>query len=347
MFILVTGCRDVQKDIVVRWENGKAKAIQIPLNWVAHISKDTVEKQLTISLLNNKTAILGDYKIGTTIVFEPLIPFSAGTDYVVWVLDKKMGQFTIPAADGSNAPQIISSYPQQDTVPENLLKIYIQFSKPMREGQSAKYLTLLKNGKDTLHDVFLDLQPELWNEDRTVFTTWLDPGRIKRDLQPNLKLGAPLQSFGKYELIILKEWKDAQGIALQKNYSWSFTTRERDSLSPDPGKWKMHTPTNLSKESLVIELDEPMDHFLLMESLHITGKNGEAIKGIFEVSDKDKKVSFSPAEPWSAGNYTLFINAKLEDLSGNNINRPFERDMIKTKETVSKNYFSKSFYIEK
>ena len=77
-------------------------------------------------------------------------------------------------------------------MPENLLKIYLRFSHPMREGQSDKYISLIKNGKDTLPDVFLNLQPELWNEDRTVLTVWLDPGRIKRDLQPNLKLGNPL-----------------------------------------------------------------------------------------------------------------------------------------------------------
>ena len=80
-------------------------------------------------------------------------------------------------------------YPTQDTVPENLLKIYLQFSKPMREGQALRHIELLKNNRDTLPGVFLDLQPELWNVDRTTLTVWLDPGRIKRDLQPNGPIG--------------------------------------------------------------------------------------------------------------------------------------------------------------
>ena len=59
------------------------------------------------------------------------------------------------------------------------------FSQPMQEGVSAEHICLVKGEKDTLKNVFLDLQPELWNHDRTMLTLWLDPGRIKRDLQPN------------------------------------------------------------------------------------------------------------------------------------------------------------------
>jgi hypothetical protein len=77
----------------------------------------------------------------------------------------------------------------------------------MMESRSAGFIKLVKNGTDTLHDAFLDLQPELWNEDRTVITLWLDPGRIKRDLQPNLKLGAPLQQSEKYRSLFQSNGK--------------------------------------------------------------------------------------------------------------------------------------------
>ena len=63
----------------------------------------------------------------------------------------------------------------------------------MQEGQALENITVIKNGKDTIPSIFLDLQPELWNKERTILTLWLDPGRIKRDLQPNKKLGLPLE----------------------------------------------------------------------------------------------------------------------------------------------------------
>lgn len=342
-------CREEQKNITIIWENDKAKAIRFPLKWAEGIGKDSTGKYIQTRLLQdtNQTAILGDYKISDAVVFESLLPFSRGSTYAIFIRDKKAGEFSVPAADTKDAPRIIASYPQLDTVPENLLKIYIQFSHPMMESRSASFIKLVKNGTDTLHDAFLDLQPELWNEDRTVITVWLDPGRIKRDLQPNLKLGAPLHQSEKYKLIVSKQWKDTEGRELEKEHIWSFVTSVRDSISPDPDKWKMHLPKLLSKDPLIIDMNESLDHFLLMESLHVTDKNGISVKGLFSIPVNDKTASFTPAEPWAAGNYTLRIASKLEDLSGNNLNRPFERDILKTKQPSTQTHYNKNFVIEK
>jgi hypothetical protein len=187
----------------------------------------------------------------------------------------------------------------------------------------------------------------LWNTDRTVLTIWLDPGRIKRDLQPNLKLGAPLQSKEKYRLIVSKNWKDTEGRSLQKEYDWVFTTGPRDSLSPDPAKWKMDLPKVLSRDAVTVSCMETLDHFLLMESMHITGKNGEPVKGVFSVKQGDRSYSFIPDALWEAGNYSLVVASRLEDLAGNNLNRPFDRDVTKTKEPSTKEYHVRSFTIKK
>jgi len=227
------------------------------------------------------------------------------------------------------------------------LKIYIQFSQPMREGESVKHIKLVKNNKDTLHDVFLDLQPELWNDDRTTVTIWLDPGRIKRDLQPNLRMGAPLHLHEKYELIVSKQWQDAENVSMKKDFSKRFVTTARDSLSPDPVQWKINSPKALSKEPLIILFGESLDHFLLMESLQLTAKNGVIIKGKFESADRDRACRFIPDGTWIAGTYTLKITSKLEDLCGNNVNRPFDRDITKTKEPSTQEYYFRSFNIEK
>lgn len=349
MVLLSLCCREEQKNISIIWETDKAKAIRFPLQWAEGIAKDSAGKYIQIRLLpdTNRTAILGDYKISDAVVFEPLLPFSRGSTYAIFVKGKKLGQFSVPAADTKDAPRIIASYPQLDTVPENILKIYIQFSHPMMESRSANFIKLVKNETDTLHDAFLDLQPELWNEDRTVITVWLDPGRIKRDLQPNLKLGAPLHQSEKYKLIVSKQWKDTEGHELEKDHVWSFITSIRDSISPDPAKWKMHLPKVMSKEPLIIDINESLDHFLLMESLQVINKNGLSVKGSFNIPANDKTASFSPAEPWVAGNYSVRIASKLEDLSGNNLNRPFERDLLKSKQPSTQTHYNKNFVIEK
>src|SRR3546814_808549 len=114
----------------------------------------------------------------------------------------------------------------------------------MRTGESEKYITIIKNEKDTVSGVFLNLDPELWNENRTVLTVWLDPGRIKRDLIPNLTLGAPLVNHTKYSIVISENWLNAQGLKLKENFVKTFFVSERDSLSPDITNWALELPSS-------------------------------------------------------------------------------------------------------
>lgn len=131
-------------------------------------------------------AMLGEKKRDDDkILFTPLVPFTPNLDYEIVFRGRVIRKVKIPRHPQALAAAIISVYPSTDTVPENLLKIYLGFSAAIREGEALKHVFLLDGENDTLSNVFLDLQPELWNEERTVLTLWLDPGRIKRGLIPN------------------------------------------------------------------------------------------------------------------------------------------------------------------
>ena len=198
---------------------------------------------MAVRLSGNETAMLGQFQLADNdILFEPLIPLTRGLHYTIWFRNKRLGEITIPGLNPGDKPTVLAIYPTQDSVPENLLKIYLHFSRPMREGQSPKYVAVLKNRTDTLPGVLLDLQPELWNADRTLLTLWLDPGRIKRDLQPNKRLGTPLQTGVSYKVVVSTNWPDAQGATLARGATKSFVTVARDSLSPNPKQWTIQPP---------------------------------------------------------------------------------------------------------
>ena len=170
------------------------------------IRESEISTRLKIQLVKanegERRPVLGEFKSnGGEIIFEPLVPFTNGLQYQVLLNDSLLSEIGIPL-DDHIAPELISIYPTQDTLPENLLKIYLQFSQPMVEGRSLDYLTLIRTDGDTMKGTFLDLQPELWNVESTVLTLWLDPGRIKRDLIPNKAMGAPLNVDEKYVLHI-------------------------------------------------------------------------------------------------------------------------------------------------
>ncbi len=349
VLLFLSACRYEPNEPRILFKENRAVSVLIPEKIYAGIDADSLNTLVKIRLakIENATSILGEYRSDHGLIFTPLIPFTQGTDYEILVKGLTAAHFSIPLANSTDAPNLTTCYPQQDSLPENLLKIYLQFSHPMREGLSDKYIRIIKNGTDTLQDVFLNLQPELWNENRTVLTVWLDPGRIKRDLQPNLRLGNPLQANNTYQLQVSKQWKDINGRVLQKDYSKKFIVTQRDSICPNPEIWKMNLPKSGSPESLVISFGESLDHYLLMEAMQISTTEGVSIKGTFEWDSFDRSCRFTPAAVWMAGNYVLTIASRLEDLAGNNLNRPFDRDMTKTKKPSTQELYKKYFRIEK
>jgi len=251
----------------------------------------------------------------------------------LYVRNEFVDEIEIQAAN-TTAPEIVTVYPLSDTLPENLLKFYILFSKPMQEGDELKHIHLIKDGRDTLSFVFLDL--ELWNNERTMLTLWLDPGRIKRELQPNKLLGPPLIKGSYYQLLIAKDWQDAEGILLKENRVKNFFTSARDSMSPDEKKWTINIPKAGTKEQLEIKFNEPLDHVLAERTISVADANRNEIKGKLKVNDHGDIVYFSPDSEWKKGDHSLQIESRLEDLAGNNLDRLFDVDLDQKRESLKK-----------
>ncbi|MBC7872383.1 MAG: hypothetical protein H7Y01_00230, partial [Ferruginibacter sp.] len=327
---LIAGCSESEKEtntVTIQWKEERAESISIPLELIPGIDKNSAAGLLQIHLLNNNTPVLGQIVFKKdAVIFTPLIAFTRGLTYEVSLSNKLISQFTIPHGDTATSTGVISVYPTSDTLPGNLLKIYIAFSNPMQEGQALKNIVIIENQKDTLPEIFLDLDQELWNKERTMLTLWLDPGRIKRDLQPNQKLGAPLQQNNTYQLFIKQTWPDTRGSLLQSSFRKEFNVGPRDSLSPDPVDWTIQTPLPRTRQSLRIDLQEPLDYLLLKKAIRITGKKGNNINGVFETDDEETVLLFIPSAGWEPGDYTVEIEARLEDLAGNNLNRLFDKD---------------------
>jgi hypothetical protein len=331
-FLLLLGCvtnQDTsQAEISIQWKNGQATGFFIPLSLVNNITKETASSVVKVHLTKSqpKTAILGDYVIhNDTLIFEPLIPFTRGLRYEVVIDKHTLAEIEIPLSE--DAPHLSGIYPSQDTLPENLLKFYFVFSQPMVEGHSLEYIKLINMEGDTLHRTFLNLQPELWNANRTTLTLWLDPGRIKRDLQPNKLLGNPLKKDSTYTLVVSNRWPDTQGATLIQSYSKRFIVAARDMASPKMDDWTLQTPQKQTNQPLKIEFKEALDYILLQNTLVVTDKNGNKIEGSIRIEAEEKQLHFIPKKPWSTGQYKLQIEDRLEDLSGNNLNRLFDRDV--------------------
>ncbi len=191
VLIFASRCKQQSKEeITLLWNDKQATGILIPKSSLKDQHLDSGLKYLQVRLENNPAVMLGEYnKSEDYILFKPLIPLSPGLSYEVFFRNSLISKLQIPSADHAQAAKLVAVYPSADTLPENLLKIYLRFSSPMREGEALNHVALSNQNNDTLPGVFLNLQPELWNIERTVLTIWLRPRKNKTRPYPQQKNG--------------------------------------------------------------------------------------------------------------------------------------------------------------
>ena len=132
--------------------------------------------------------------------------------------------FDAPHQDKIPSVRVEHVYPSGDVLPSNLLRLYIYFSGPMSRSESAQHLRVLdENGKVLrgAQAVFLPGE-ELWDPNYQRLTMTFDPGRIKRGLTSNMKIGPPIIEGKRYTLVIDRDWPDAHGAPLVESFRKSF-----------------------------------------------------------------------------------------------------------------------------
>jgi len=298
---------------------------------------------------NSTTPVLGNFtKEGEKAIFKPVIPFSSGMSYELKRDHTTLIEFTINESEkNSEKPKVLDIYPSRDTVPENLLKIYLVFSRPMQEVHAAlDYIEVYNITKDEPTDIFLPLQNELWNQEHTELTLWLDPGRIKRDLIPNREKGKPLEQGNSYSVSINQQWQDARGTNLERGVIKEFFVSNRDSKKPNVKNWKLQIPKKETNGTLVISFAEAMDAMLLQETLIIRSADKQQVAGNFKLASKEQELIFQPEIIWNTGDYQLVIDSKLEDLAGNNLNHLFDKDLLASDKSLDTGFKSLFFTIK-
>jgi hypothetical protein len=335
--------------ITIQWRDSVPEGLIVPKDLLPRIDDNAIQAGLQIHLLNDDSpvAVFGEYSFfDETVIFRPLIPLTPSLQYQVQYLGKSLGQVRVPAPHASTLSKVLGIYPTQDTVPENLLKVYIHFSRPMREADPLSYVRLRSDESDTVAGAFLDLRPALWNREGTLLTLWLDPGRIKRNLQPNRREGPPLVEGNRYELIVLNTWPAKDGSTLKEKFAKEYFVGKRDSDSPDPAQWEVISPAPGTTDTLFIQLRESLDFVLLKETIDVVGGEENRVRGELTASHEESVVKFVPDEQWRRGNYSIRFESRLEDLAGNNLNRPFDQDLKVKRRHDEKEFYQLKFSVE-
>jgi len=105
-------------------------------------------------------------------------------------------------------------------------------------------------------------------------------------------------------------------------------------------------PAEGTDQPLKVSFKEPLDYFLISETISIVDEKGTSIPGKIKVINKETGFDFFPHKQWQPGQYCLRVASHLEDLAGNNLNKLFDRDIQLKQSKTDKKSVEKEFIIE-
>lgn len=315
---------------------------RIPSELRLHPERDEHEGNATLGDLENALQVYvveegvdplsnppvdGSYlQSGKVVIFRPTYPFSDRIDYLAVAFDGVQALHRSSKQQNSPVARVDHIQPEGEILPENLLKFYIHFSHSMSGGDVYRHIQLIElTKKKVVQWPFLELGEELWNQDRTRLTLFIDPGRIKRGVKPLEEIGTSLEEGKDYELIISNQWKDAKGTSLANSFRKSFRIGPPDRSPIALKRWTVESPRAETRQPLVIHFGESLDAALVQRCVSCLRGNQE-LEGEISINSQTTRWTFIPSKPWSLFQHTIKVHTLLEDLAGNNVGKPFEVD---------------------
>jgi hypothetical protein len=301
-------------------------------------------KRLTLAVVtdgdSSATPILGDYALdGSTLTFRPRFGLVRGETYratafgadatAVATVDYRPAD-AVPA----EPTKLVSITPRGETLPANVLRFYLTFSAPMREGREVlERIRLVDPDGREIGAPWRDL--ELWNADATRLSLFLHPGRIKKGVNLREELGPLLLPGTTYQIVVEASLRDATGRPLGREYRRTIRTADELRTPIDVARWTIRFVEVGSRDPLRVSFDRPLDAALVERCLEVRESEGRAVSGRGALDPTQKSWTFHPTHPWKHRAYRLDIDPVLEDVCGNTPIRAFDTDLeaTPTKET--------------
>jgi hypothetical protein len=302
-------------------EEWRALAAAGPASWAAALSVRTSPDAALPAVAGTHVAADGALR------FHPRFPFVSGVRYVArftWGGRHREHAFEV-APSAAVAPQVVGVFPSSPVVPENTLRLYVQFSRPMRARGVHDHVQLVDDETGPVPLAFVEVPDGLWDPAQTRLTLFFHPGRVKRGVAPGEALGPPLRAGRSYRLVVEGGLRDAAGVPLGATFEHAFRVAEPDRTPPRAGALRL-TPPRSSREAVVVAFDEPLDHALVQRWVWVEDAAGVAVPGHARVDGRDTTWSFVPSDDWRPGRYVVRVRAALEDRAGNRFDRPFDRE---------------------
>lgn len=203
--------------------------------------------------------------------------------------------------------------PSGPEVPANLLRIEVQFDRPL-PAVPMQAIVLRDAAGRPIADALLDIA--LPDRDERKLVVLMQPGRIKHGVGPNLAVGPALHDGDRVSI----EIKDPR---LQRPLVRSWRVGPAYERKLAPAEWHLHAPAARSRAPLVLDLPAAINASAAT-LIAVAGAGGRRVPGEARLGSGETTWRFVPAVPWKPGRYQVRIHPALEDPAGNRMCAPFE-----------------------
>jgi hypothetical protein len=216
----------------------------------------------------------------------------------------------------ATAPKILSIAPGAAMLPENTLRLYLNFDRPSRGLFRQGDIGLFHEDGRIVIDPFVDFGQELWSPDGRRLTILFEPSRIKRGVMA-MDGTTGLQSGNRYVLH-----------AGSLRYCFQAAAPLRSRL--DPLRWRF-TPPNHPEQAVRIGFDRIMDAALLSSQILILDAHGNIARTRPHVSPDGRALRLAPQRPWrGCETYFAVFGRSLEDAAGNRLSEMLDQAVGRT-----------------
>lgn len=289
------------------------------------------DKHLTVALLDDATGqpgapVFGDYtRDGQRLIFRPRFALTPGSRYRITAGSAHLDH-VVPARATLAPATVEAVFPACEEVPANILKFYLHFSRPMREGREVfTHIHLLDSSGEPIPAPWRDT--ELWTEDARRLTLWIHPGRVKRGVNLREELGPVLQPGARYTLVVDADLRDATGQPLGREFRHVLHATGEIHTRLDLAAAVLEAPRSGLREPLRVRFPIALDTPIARRCLHVRTEQGQEVRGEKTLLRDGRTFLFYPEKPWTSAPHRLDADPQLEDLAGNNFIRVFDDDV--------------------
>lgn len=292
-------------------------------------ARELTEKQwssfFNIKVEDASRPIIGSYQVSSTqISFNPRFLPDQEVWYVITFSNQKLGELLEDHVTkgelswrvrfneiGEVVNRVVDLFPQSEQLPSNVLRFYVHFANPVDFQNPHNYIRIENSESEIVSGPFVEMEEGLWSSDRRRLTLLIHPGRIKRNVGPNMTIGEVFKEGESYRLVVSAKWN------LEEDYTKTFKIVDAVRTTIDVDAWTVRAPAYGTLADLAIGTRKLLDKALSERLVSIINEDENIVEGQFLYDSEKSTLSFTPAKKWPTGTYWINVDPRLEDVCGN------------------------------